>query len=127
MAGKPLADKLGIRPGHTVYVDQPPAHLDTLLPGLDYATRLPRRADVSLAFHTDRHRLAGRLPTLVAHTVSTGAVWVCWPKRSSGVATDLSDGVVRELGLAAGVVDVKVAAIDTTWSGLKFVRRLADR
>ena len=54
-------------------------------------------------------------------------VWVCWPKKASKVPTDLDDGVVRELGLAAGLVDVKVAAVDETWSGLKFVRRLRDR
>ncbi len=54
-------------------------------------------------------------------------VWVCWPKKAAKVSTDLNDGVVREIGLAAGVVDVKVCAIDEVWSGLKFVRRLADR
>ncbi len=54
-------------------------------------------------------------------------VWVCWPKKASRVETDLDENVVRELGLASGVVDVKVAAIDATWSGLKFVRRLRDR
>jgi len=126
-SGKPLAEKLGLKPGLTVYVDQPPAHLDTLIPGVDHATRLPRQADVILAFHTEAARLRRRLPILIEHTALTGAVWICWPKKTSGVATDLGEGLVREIGLEAGVVDVKVAAVDETWSGLKFVRRLSDR
>jgi hypothetical protein len=56
-----------------------------------------------------------------------GRLWVCWPKRSSGVATDLTEHIVRELGLAEGTVDIKVCAIDDIWSGLAFVRRLRDR
>ena len=60
-------------------------------------------------------------------TEQAGMVWVCWPKKAAKVPTDLDENVVREIGLAAGVVDVKVCAIDETWSGLKFVRRLADR
>jgi hypothetical protein len=126
-SGKPLAEKLGLKPGLTVYVDQPPAHLDTLLPGVGYATRLPKRADVILAFHTEATTLRRRLPALVEHTTPNGMVWICWPKKTSGVASDLGEGLVREIGLAAGVVDVKVAAVDGTWSGLKFVRRLSDR
>lgn len=126
-SGKPLAEKLGLKPGLTVYVDQPPAHLDTLIPGVDYATRLPKQADVILTFHTEATRLRRRLPILVEHTRPDGAIWICWPKKSSGVQTDLTENTVRELGLDAGVVDVKVAAVDETWSGLKFVRRLSDR
>ena len=71
------------------------------------------------------------LPALLDRTVTAGMVWVCWPKQAAqrrlGIASDLGDGVVRDLGLRLGWVDVKVAAIDDTWSGLKFVRRLADR
>jgi hypothetical protein len=126
-SGKPLAEKLGLKPGLTVYVDQPPAHLDALLPGVDNATRLPNRSDVILAFHTEATRLRRRLPTLIEHTKPNGMVWICWPKKTSGVRTDLSETLVREIGLDAGVVDVKVAAVDATWSGLKFVRRLRDR
>ena len=58
---------------------------------------------------------------------SNGMLWVAWPKRTSGVSTDLTEGVVRQFGLDSGLVDVKVCAIDDTWSGLKFVRRLRDR
>ena len=64
---------------------------------------------------------------MVERTVTDGMVWVCWPKKASKVPTDLDEGWSASLGLAAGVVDVKVAAVDETWSGLKFVRRLRDR
>jgi hypothetical protein len=126
-SGKPLVDKLGIRPGLKVYVDQPPSYVDELLAGTAYATRLPKRADIVLVFVTERSRLERRLPTLVERTVTNGMIWVCWPKKAAKVRTDLDENVVREIGLAAGVVDVKVAAVDETWSGLKFVRRLRDR
>jgi hypothetical protein len=126
-SGKPLVDKLGIRPGLKVYVDQPPSYVDELLAGTAYTTRLPKRADIVLVFVTERSRLERRLPTLVERTVTNGMIWVCWPKKAAKVRTDLDENVVREIGLAAGVVDVKVAAVDETWSGLKFVRRLRDR
>ena len=83
--------------------------------------------DVVLLFVIERHALEERFEKLTATIVANGAVWVCWPKRASGVGTDLTENVVREHGLLVGLVDVKVAAIDATWSGLKFVRRLADR
>jgi hypothetical protein len=124
-SGKPLAEKLGLKPGLTVYVDQGPSGLD--LGGAPYTTRLPRRADVTLLFCRDRKRLDTRLSVIIERTVTNGMLWVCWPKKSSGVDTDLTENLVRETGLAAGVVDVKVAAIDDTWSGLKFVRRLRNR
>ena len=79
------------------------------------------------AFCLDRRRLDQRLRTLVTKTAVAGSLWISWPKKSSGVATDLDENVVREAGLDAGVVDVKVAAVDEVWSALKFVRRLADR
>lgn len=126
-SGTPLPQKLGLKPGLVVYVDGGPEHLDELLGGSSYTTRLPRRVDVTLLFSTSLTRLQKRLPLVVERTVGNGMVWVCWPKKASKVPTDLDENVVRELGLATGVVDVKVAAIDATWSGLKFVRRLKDR
>ena len=90
--------------------------------------------DVTLTFHTTYATLAARLPALFDQTVTNGMVWVCWPKKAAhkalaadGVAVDLDENVVRDLGLELGWVDVKVAAVDDTWSALKFVRRLADR
>jgi hypothetical protein len=124
-SGKPLAAKLGIKPGLKVYVDRAPAALDL---GTDeVVTRLPKHADIIITFHENRARLDKRMAVLIEHTVVNGMIWVCWPKRASGMQTDLNENVVREIGLAAGVVDVKVDAIDETWSGLKFVRRLKDR
>jgi hypothetical protein len=129
-SGKPLAAKLGIKPGHTVVLDNAPPGfaIDGLPPGAGTITR-PGRAqyDVILAFCPDRARLAGRLPVLLPRTTPAGMIWVAWPKRASGVPTDLDENGVRELALPLGVVDVKVCAIDATWSGLKLVRRLANR
>lgn len=123
----PLPQKLGLKPGLKVYVDGAPDHLDVLLGGSTYTTRLPREVDVTLLFTTSLARLEKRFPVVIERTVSNGMVWVCWPKKASKVPTDLDENVIRELGLASGVVDVKVAAVDATWSGLKFVRRLKDR
>ncbi len=126
-SGKSLTDKLGVRAHHTVYVDGGPPHTGDLLEGTPYTTRLPRQIDLSLLFVTSRTRLERRLPLLVERTVTDGMVWVCWPKKASRLPTDVDENVVRAVGLRAGTVDVKIAAIDETWSGLKFVRRLRDR
>jgi hypothetical protein len=129
----PLLRKLGLKPEHLVYLDVDaaaavPVDLEAL--GLDdpaYRRRLPPSFDATLLFCADRARLERRLPLVVARTTTAGMVWVCWPKKAAKVPTDLDDNVVREAGLAAGLVDVKVAAVDGTWSGLKLVRRLRDR
>jgi hypothetical protein len=126
-SGKPLPEKLGLKPGMRVYVDGGPDHTAELLGGAAYTARLPRQADVTLLFTTTRARLERRLPLVVDRTVTDGMVWVCWPKKAAKVPTDLDENVVRRVGLDLGVVDVKVAAVDATWSGLKFVRRLEDR
>jgi hypothetical protein len=78
-------------------------------------------------FCPDMRALQLRFAPLVEWLTTAGALWACWPKKASGVATDLSDNALREHGLGVGLVDVKVAAIDATWAGLKFVRRVADR
>jgi hypothetical protein len=83
--------------------------------------------DVVLAFCPDRAALRRRFAAQLPRLATAGALWVAWPKRSSGVATDLDENVVRAHGLEVGLVDVKVAAVDATWSGLKFVRRVVDR
>jgi hypothetical protein len=126
-SGKPLIEKLGVRAGMKVYVDGGPQHIDQLLAGTSFTTRLPRRVDVTLLFTTQMARLEKRLPVVIERTVANGMVWVCWPKKASKVSTDVDENDVRRAGLAAGLVDVKVAAVDETWSGLKFVRRLTDR
>jgi hypothetical protein len=129
-SGKPLAAKLGIKSGLLVALDNAPAGfvIEGLPDDVRPATR-PGRAqyEVILAFCPDRARLAKRLPALLERTTTAGMIWIAWPKRSSGVPTDLDENGVRELALPLGVVDVKVCAVDATWSGLKLVRRLANR
>jgi hypothetical protein len=83
--------------------------------------------DVVLLFAPDSGRLHARWTAMAQRLATAGRLWVCWPKRASGVETDLAEDVVREFGLAQGLVDVKVCAVDATWSGLAFVRRLKDR
>lgn len=129
-SGKPLAAKLGVKPGQTVWLDNAPPGFS--IEGLPDGARTTEDAgstsyDIVLAFCPDRARLANRLPALLERTTTAGMIWVAWPKRSSGVATDLTENGVRELALPLGVVDVKVCAIDGTWSGLKLVRRLVNR
>ena len=131
-SGTPLRRKLGIKDGHVVFVDRVPEGVDLGdLDGARVVRRLPRRADVTLVFALTNAELGRRLPVLFDRTALDGLVWVCWPKKAAqralGLASDLDDGVVRALGLDLGFVDVKVAAIDEVWSGLKFVRRLRDR
>ena len=130
-SGTPLPQKLGIKPGHVLLLDGQPAglHLGDL-PAGSVVRRLPRAGsllDVTLTWHTSLARLEKRLPVLFERTATAGMVWVCWPKKASKMPTDLDENKVRDLGLEMGFVDVKVAAIDGTWSGLKFVRRLRDR
>jgi hypothetical protein len=78
-------------------------------------------------FVSARSEMKKQFPALRDRLESNGTLWVAWPKKASGVETDLSEGMVRSIGLEAGLVDVKVCAVDNTWSGLKFVRRLKDR
>jgi hypothetical protein len=127
-SGTPLPQKLGIKPDHVLFLDGQPAGLDLGdLPAATVVRRLPRSADVTLTWHTAMESLEKRLPSLFQRTTTAGMVWVCWPKKASKVPTDVDENKVRDLGLELGFVDVKVAAIDATWSGLKFVRRLRDR
>jgi hypothetical protein len=129
--GGPLARKLGIKRDARVTLVSPPGdfELGELPPG----TRVRRRlsgapdSDVIVAFFVRRAELERRLPRLKASLDYAGGLWLAWPKRASGVTTDLGDGPVRELGLGIGLVDNKVCAINDTWSGLRFVYRLADR
>src|SRR4051812_4133915 len=128
-SGTPLPKKLGIKAGHRVLlVGSPPDfELDP-----DDDVEIQRRAgrtpyDVVLAFCPDRSSVVRRFGELPPRVTTPGALWISWPKKSSGVRTDLDENVVRQIGLDAGLVDVKVCAIDDTWSGLKFVRRLKDR
>jgi hypothetical protein len=127
-SGTPLAAKLGIKPGATVaLVSAPPGLLTDLPPGVALKRRAQGRADVVVAFFTQRARLTRRLTSLGSVIFPAGGLWVAWPKRSSGLPTDLTDHVVRELALPQGLVDNKVCAIDEVWTGLRLVWRLDRR
>lgn len=131
-SGTPLPRKLGLRAGQRVaFLDAPPAFAEALgeLPeGVGRARTSARGPlDLVVAFFLERRRLERRLPALVRALDPDGALWIAWPKKASRVPTDVTEDVVRELALTAGVVDVKVCAIDETWSGLKLVIRSADR
>lgn len=129
-SGTPLHAKLGLKPGlRALAVDAPP-DLDALLEGAPKDVVWLGRLgsfDVALAFVASRSALDTQLRRLLPRFADASVIWVAWPKKASGVATDLTEDVVREAALAAGLVDVKVCAIDATWSGLKLVRRLRDR
>jgi len=130
MAGyssRPLVEKLGIRPGTAVVIlggpPDSPATLGPLPEGAGIRKRLSRGAAFIHQFARRKDDLAAAFPRLAQALADDGMVWISWPKKTSKVATDLTEDVVRSLGLPLGLVDVKVCAIDETWSGLKFVRR----
>jgi hypothetical protein len=122
--------KLGIKAGAAVLLLNAPelAGLSPLPDRVRVSVRAGRgRYDVVLLFCPDVATLRRRFAPVSPKLTTAGALWVCWPKKASGISTDLSEKEVREYGLECGLVDVKVAAIDLSWSGLKFVRRLTDR
>ena len=127
-SGTPLPKKLGIKPGSTVALDGAPAGFeDTLgkLPEGVIVTREPgSAAEVTLWFVTSREYLETHIVGMFP-AAKNGGLWIIWPKKASGVVSDLSQTVVRKTGLASGLVDFKVAAIDATWSGLRFSQRKA--
>lgn len=130
-SGAPLVRKLGVKTGARLALLGAPPGFETTLGELPAGVSIRRQArgpvDVIVAFFVLRRDLERRLPALCAALAPAGGLWVAWPKRTSGVATDLTENVVRELGLAAGLVDNKVCAVDETWSGLRLVYRLRDR
>ena len=131
-SGTPLPRKLGIKAGARVALIGAPDGFDSTLGELPDGVVVRRRLggapfDVIVAFFSRRSLLERRLPELVAALDDAGGLWIAWPKRSSGVATDVTEGVVHTLGLATGLVDNKVCAVDQVWSGFRFVFRLRDR
>jgi hypothetical protein len=132
-SGTPLPRKLGIREGSRLLLAGPPddfaATLGELPSGVDViaAGDGGGAVDVAVLFVREAGALRAQFAALAASLQPAGGLWVAWPKRGSGVDTDLGEGLVREIGLAAGLVDNKVCAIDSTWSGLRFVWRVRDR
>lgn len=124
-SGTPLFKKLDLKPGMAGQALDPPEHYHDLLRGLPDTVRFGHRPESSLdfihLFVLEAGGLDDRLAELRKRITPTGMIWVSWPKKASGVATDVNGNVVRDAGLAAGLVDIKVCAVDETWSGLKFV------
>ena len=130
-SGTPLPRKLGIREGSRLLLVDAPADfaatLGELPPGVELLETGAGAVDVAILFALGAATVRARFADLAASLEPAGGLWIAWPKRSSGVATELDENVVREIGLADGLVDNKVCAIDATWSGLRFVWRLRDR
>jgi hypothetical protein len=126
-SGKPLVAKLGIKPGHRISLVAAPRGFS--LEGLPEAVQSlgtkARDVDVVMLFVKSRAELASGFKRETARLVPGGMLWVAWPKKASGVKTDVTEDVVREVVLPTGWVDVKVCAVDATWSGLKILRRRA--
>lgn len=130
-SGKPLAQKLGLKPGFRIFVDCAPADYRGIVgewpDGAKLVTQAKGPLDVVHLFATEAKGLAAKLSRYRDAIAADGMIWVSWPKKASAVATDLSDVVVRNAALPLGLVDAKVCAIDETWSGLKFVIPVAQR
>ena len=130
-SGTPLNQKLGIKPGSRLGLFGAPSDfaktLGALPVGVTQTTRAGSALDVAVFVTTSRVALDQRFAAYAKSVSPSGSLWISWPKKSSGQKTDLDENVVRAIGLTKGMVDVKVCAIDETWSGLKFVVRVKDR
>jgi hypothetical protein len=127
-SGRPQAAKLGLRAGQRTYLHHAPAGWALADPPaglLDAGPDGP--ADLIIAFFTAAAEIGGEISELAQRIFPAGALWVAWPRRAGGHRSDITDNVIREYALPLGVVDVKVAAIDEDWSGLRLVWRIANR
>lgn len=127
----PLLKKLGIKPGFRMYVHQPPSlYFDWLYPlpeKVEVAEKLSGQFDLIHLFVKDQKTFRSLLVKAKRYLQKDGMVWTSWPKKSSGVVTDLDENKIRDFGLSKGLVDIKVCAVDEIWSGLKFVIPVRDR
>lgn len=132
-SGTPLAQKLGIKEGHQVALVEALEDFGQTLGTLPVDVVLHdqasgrQRFNVIVLFVTTKADLCRQFRALARRLTPEGGLWIAWPKKASGVATDLSENVIREIGLAEGLVDNKVCAVTDVWSGLRFVIRLKDR
>jgi hypothetical protein len=130
-SGKALVQKLGIKAGARIAILNPPNGYARTLGKLP--ARMARRTTTAGAldfiqfFTTEKGTLEREFAKLTRALTPAGMLWISWPKKAAGVPTNLTEDVIRAVGLAHGLVDVKVAAVDDVWSGLKFVRRVKDR
>ena len=132
-SGTPLPKKLGMKPGSIVALVATPPNFESVLgelpPGVTLARNVRTGApfDVIIFFTKKLADLKKRFAAIAQRLNPSGGFWIAWPKKASGVATDLTEDIIRTVGLDEGLVDNKVCAIDDTWSGLRFVVRLSDR
>jgi hypothetical protein len=129
-SGTPLPKKLGIKDGFSVCLLGAPAEVQAELRAPLAACKIVGNKtplDFAMVFTKSKSDLAKEFKRLSKQLAPAGMLWASWPKKSSGVATDLDENMVRDIGLATGLVDVKVCAVTDIWSGLKFVRRVKDR
>jgi len=128
-SGTPLPKKLGIKAGFRVMLKDVPPDVRSELRELatcEIVSDGKTLVDFAMVSSKSRSALAKEFQRITKRLAPSGMLWVSWPKKSSGVATDLDENIIREIGLAAGLVDVKVCAVTDVWSGLKFVRRVQD-
>lgn len=130
-SGKPISQKLGLKPGFRIFTDGAPSDYRKIIgewpEGAIIVARAAAALDMVHVFAVEAKGLAAKLTRYREAIAPDGMIWVSWPKKASGVATDLSDVVVRDLALPLGLVDIKVCAIDDIWSGLKFVIQKRQR
>jgi hypothetical protein len=130
-SGAPLAKKLGIKPGCRLFVaDAPKNYAELVAPlpeGVQLTAKLRADTDVVHVFSTRRAKLAEALRSSLAKMKPEGAIWVSWPKKASRMETDITEDTIRQLALPMGLVDIKVCAVDETWSALKLVLRKEKR
>lgn len=127
-SGTPLPKKLGFKPGFRVDFHQMPADVKAELKStLADCAAGKGELDLAIAFVKSQAELKKQFPVYAARLQPAGILWISWPKKTSGMAGDLDENIVRKIGLDQGLVDVKVCAVSDIWSGLKFVRRLKDR
>jgi hypothetical protein len=126
-SGTPLAKKLGIGTGHRVWLAQAPANYKSLLAplpdGVTFSSKPSSATDVAHVFTSQRRELEKTLRSLRTTLKPDASIWVSWPKKASKMPTDIAEDVIREVALPMGFVDIKVCAVDETWSGLKLVVR----
>jgi hypothetical protein len=128
-SGTPLPKKLGIKPQFRVLMLDPPAEVKAELKAALASCQIAKDAplDFAMIFVTSAADLKKKFSQVAKKLAPAGMLWVSWPKKASGVASDLNENDVRGIGLQAGLVDVKVCAVNEIWSGLKFVIRVKDR
>ena len=130
-SGTPLPQKLGIKPGLTVVAINPPANYRRLLgqipDSITFSERLKSGSSFVHLFTSRRSEMQKKMSILRDKISDNGAIWVSWPKKSSGIATDVTEDVIREIALPLGFVDIKVCAVDEIWSGLKLMIRRENR